>query len=116
VECTINGIGERAGNTSLEEVVMAIRTRGDLLRFHTRILPKHLFATSRLISKITGMVVQPNKAVVGANAFAHQSGIHQDGILKEKLTYEIMTPDSVGIQKLPSSWEKLLGVMPSGNE
>jgi 2-isopropylmalate synthase len=99
VECTINGIGERAGNTSLEEIVMAIRTRSDLLRFHTRLIPKHLFATSRLVSKITGMVVQPNKAIVGANAFAHESGIHQDGVLKEKQTYEIMTPESVGIPK-----------------
>jgi 2-isopropylmalate synthase len=109
VECAINGIGERAGNTSLEEVVMAIRTRSDLLQFHTRIIPKHLFATSRLISKITGMVVQPNKAVVGANAFAHQSGIHQDGILKEKRTYEIMTPDSVGIPKTSLVLGKLSG-------
>lgn len=109
VECTINGIGERAGNTSLEEVVMAIRTRSDLLQFHTRIFPKHLFATSRLISKITGMVVQPNKAVVGSNAFAHQSGIHQDGILKEKSTYEIMTPDSVGIPKTSLVLGKLSG-------
>jgi 2-isopropylmalate synthase len=109
VECAINGIGERAGNTSLEEVIMAIRTRSDLLRYHTRIIPKHLFATSRLISKITGMVVQPNKAVVGANAFAHQSGIHQDGILKERLTYEIMTPDSVGIPKTSIVLGKLSG-------
>jgi 2-isopropylmalate synthase len=109
VECTINGIGERAGNTSLEEVVMAIRTRNDLLRFHTRVIPKHLFATSRLISKITGMVVQPNKAIVGANAFAHESGIHQDGILKEKLTYEIMTPESVGIPKTSLVLGKLSG-------
>lgn len=109
VECTVNGIGERAGNTSLEEMVMAIRTRSDLLRFHTRIIPKHLFTTSRLISKITGMVVQPNKAVVGANAFAHQSGIHQDGILKEKSTYEIMTPDSVGIPKTSLVLGKLSG-------
>ena len=99
VECTINGIGERAGNTSLEEMVMALRTRGDLLQFHTRINPKHIYTTSRLVSKITGMVVQPNKAVVGANAFAHESGIHQDGVLKEKQTYEIMTPESVGIPK-----------------
>ena len=97
VECTINGIGERAGNTSLEEVVMALRTRNDLLHFQTRLNPKQLFSTSRLVSKITGMVVQPNKAIVGANAFAHESGIHQDGVLKEKLTYEIMTPGSVGI-------------------
>jgi len=109
VECTINGIGERAGNTSLEEVVMAIRTRKDLLPFHTQIIPKHIFATSRLVSKITGMVVQPNKAIVGANAFAHESGIHQDGILKEKLTYEIMTPQSVGIQKTSIVLGKLSG-------
>jgi 2-isopropylmalate synthase len=109
VECTINGIGERAGNTSLEEVVMALRTRNDLLQFHTRVIPKHLFATSRLVSKITGMVVQPNKAIVGANAFAHESGIHQDGILKEKLTYEIMTPESVGIPKTSLVLGKLSG-------
>jgi 2-isopropylmalate synthase len=109
VECTINGIGERAGNTSLEEVVMALRTRNDLLHFQTRLNPKHLFTTSRLISKITGMVVQPNKAIVGANAFAHQSGIHQDGVLKEKLTYEIMTPESVGITKSSIVLGKLSG-------
>jgi len=109
VECTINGIGERAGNASLEEIVMALRTRKDLFQFHTHILPKHIYATSRLVSKITGMVVQPNKAVVGANAFAHQSGIHQDGILKEKLTYEIMTPESVGIPKTSLVLGKLSG-------
>jgi 2-isopropylmalate synthase len=109
VECTINGIGERAGNTSLEEVVMALRTRNDLLRFQTRLNPRHLFTTSRLVSKITGMVVQPNKAIVGANAFAHQSGIHQDGVLKEKLTYEIMTPESVGITKSSIVLGKLSG-------
>lgn len=109
VECTINGIGERAGNASLEEVVMTLRTRKDLLRFPTRVNPKHIFATSRLVSKITGMVVQPNKAIVGANAFAHQSGIHQDGILKEKLTYEIMTPESVGIPKTSLVLGKLSG-------
>jgi len=109
VECTINGIGERAGNTSLEEMVMALRTRSDLLRFHTRINPKHIYTTSRLVSKITGMVVQPNKAIVGANAFAHESGIHQDGILKEKLTYEIMTPESVGIPKSSIVLGKLSG-------
>jgi 2-isopropylmalate synthase len=109
VECTINGIGERAGNTSLEEVVMALRTRNDLLRFQTRLNPKHLFSTSRLVSKITGMVVQPNKAIVGANAFAHESGIHQDGVLKEKLTYEIMTPESVGIAKSSLVLGKLSG-------
>ena len=109
VECTINGIGERAGNTSLEEVVMALPTRQDLLQYGTRVNPKHIFATSRLVSKITGMVVQPNKAIVGANAFAHESGIHQDGILKEKLTYEIMTPESVGIQKTSLVLGKLSG-------
>jgi 2-isopropylmalate synthase len=109
VECTINGIGERAGNASLEEIVMALRTRKDLFQFHTRINPKHIFTTSRLISKITGMVVQPNKAIVGANAFAHESGIHQDGILKEKLTYEIMTPESVGIPKTSLILGKLSG-------
>jgi 2-isopropylmalate synthase len=109
VECTINGIGERAGNTSLEEIVMALRTRNDLLRFHTRLLPKHLIATSRLVSKITGMVVQPNKAIVGANAFAHESGIHQDGVLKEKMTYEIMTPESVGIPRSSIILGKLSG-------
>jgi 2-isopropylmalate synthase len=109
VECTINGIGERAGNTSLEEVVMALRTRKDLLRFQTRVNPKQLFASSRLVSKITGMAVQPNKAVVGANAFAHESGIHQDGVLKEKLTYEIMTPESVGIPKSSIILGKLSG-------
>ena len=109
VECTINGIGERAGNTSLEEVVMALSTRRDLLKDGTRINPKHIFATSRLVSKITGMAVQPNKAIVGANAFAHESGIHQDGILKEKLTYEIMTPESVGIPKTSLVLGKLSG-------
>jgi len=109
VECTINGIGERAGNTSLEEVVMAIRTRKDLFPYQTRILSKHIYATSRLVSKITGMVVQPNKAIVGANAFAHESGIHQDGVLKEKLTYEIMTPESVGISKTSLVLGKLSG-------
>jgi 2-isopropylmalate synthase len=109
VECTVNGIGERAGNASLEEIVMAIRTRKDLFKFHSRINPKHIFATSRLVSKITGMVVQPNKAIVGANAFAHESGIHQDGILKEKLTYEIMTPKTVGIPKTSLILGKLSG-------
>ncbi len=98
IECTINGIGERAGNASLEEIVMAIRTRNDLLPFYTGIHPEHIHGTSRLVSKITGMLVQPNKAIVGANAFAHESGI-QEGVLKEKLTYEIMTPESVGIPK-----------------
>lgn len=97
VECTINGVGERAGDTSLEEVVMALRTRSDLLHFHTRVIPQHIFSTSRLLSKVTGIAVQPNKAIVGANAFASESAIHQNGLLKEKLTYEIMRPESIGI-------------------
>ncbi|MBI5197399.1 MAG: 2-isopropylmalate synthase, partial [Nitrospirae bacterium] len=97
VECTINGIGERAGNASLEEIVMALRTRSSSLGADTRIATEEIYKTSRLVSSITGMVVQPNKAVVGANAFAHESGIHQDGLLKDKSTYEIMTPESVGL-------------------
>ena len=88
---------------------MALSTRRDLFKDGTRINPKHIFATSRLVSKITGMAVQPNKAIVGANAFAHESGIHQDGILKEKLTYEIMTPESVGIPKTSLVLGKLSG-------
>ena len=99
VECTINGIGERAGNASLEEIVMALRTRGDFHECDTNIHPKHIFNTSRLLSHITGVAVQPNKAIVGSNAFAHESGIHQDGVLKEKTTYEIMTPESIGVPK-----------------
>jgi 2-isopropylmalate synthase len=109
VECTINGVGERAGNASLEEVVMALRTRRDLLHFHTRVTPQHIITTSRLVSKITGMAVQPNKAIVGANAFIHESGIHQDGMLKEKLTYEIMKPESIGIPKSSLILGKLSG-------
>jgi len=97
VECTINGIGERAGNAAMEEIVMALKTRKDFFNFGTKINTKHIYRTSKLVSQITGMIVQPNKAIVGANAFAHESGIHQDGVLKERLTYEIMTPESVGI-------------------
>jgi 2-isopropylmalate synthase len=97
VECTINGIGERAGNASLEEVVMGLRTRKDVYGADTGIHAEEISKTSRLVSKITGMVVQPNKAIVGANAFAHTSGIHQDGLLKEKSTYEIMRPESIGL-------------------
>jgi 2-isopropylmalate synthase len=96
VECTINGLGERAGNTSLEEVVMAVRTRGDFFNLETGIDTTQIVPTSRLVSQITGFVVQPNKAVVGANAFAHASGIHQDGVLKARQTYEIMTAEDVG--------------------
>ena len=99
IECTINGIGERAGNTSLEEVVMAIKTRKDLLPFSTNINTEVITRASRLLSAVTGFSVQPNKAIVGANAFAHESGIHQDGMLKHSGTYEIMTPESVGLNK-----------------
>ncbi len=97
VECTINGLGERAGNAALEEVVMAIRTRPDFLPFATNIKTENITKVSRLVSAITGFVVQPNKAIVGANAFAHEAGIHQDGVLKHAQTYEIMTPESVGL-------------------
>jgi len=99
VECTINGIGERAGNAALEEVVMALRVRRDVLKLGTRVVTEQIYPTSRLLAHITGVGVQPNKAVVGRNAFAHESGIHQDGVLKEKLTYEIMRPEDVGIPK-----------------
>ncbi|MBE0427371.1 MAG: 2-isopropylmalate synthase [Nitrospirae bacterium] len=96
IECTINGIGERAGNCSMEEVVMALRTRRDIFDADTNINTEEIMRTSRLVTKITGIYVQPNKAIVGANAFAHESGIHQDGLLKEKSTYEIIKPESVG--------------------
>ncbi len=97
VEVTVNGIGERAGNTAMEEVVMALRTRPETFgRIDTRIKAEELLATSQLVSRLTSIPVQPNKAVVGANAFAHEAGIHQDGMLKNRLTYEIMTPQSVG--------------------
>lgn len=96
IECTINGIGERAGNCSLEEVVMAMRTRGDHYAFDTGVNSKRLVPTSRLVSFVTGLEVQRNKAIVGRNAFAHEAGIHQDGILKERTTYEIMHPEDVG--------------------
>ncbi len=99
VECTINGIGERAGNAALEEIVMAIRTRHDALAWHSGIETPKILRTSKLLSTITGFDVQPNKAIVGRNAFAHESGIHQDGVLKNAATYEIMTPESVGWTK-----------------
>ncbi len=99
IECTINGIGERAGNTSLEEVVMAIKTRNDIYPFECGIDTTHITRISRLVQNITGAMVQVNKAIVGANAFAHESGIHQDGMLKNASTYEIMTPESVGLTK-----------------
>ena len=97
VECTINGLGERAGNCSLEEVVMALRTRNDFYHAHTGVSTGRLVPTSRLVANITGMLVQRNKAIVGQNAFAHEAGIHQDGMLKERTTYEIMRPEDVGL-------------------
>ena len=96
VECTINGLGERAGNASLEEVVMAIKTRRDLLDFRTTVVARQIYKTSRLVSSLTGMRIQQNKAIVGGNAFRHEAGIHQDGMLKERSTYEIMRAEDVG--------------------
>jgi 2-isopropylmalate synthase len=97
VECTVNGIGERAGNCSLEEIVMVLKTRADKLPFTTGINAEQLFPASQLLTEIIGVGVQPNKAIVGANAFAHEAGIHQDGFLKERTTYEIIEPKSVGV-------------------
>ncbi len=99
VECTINGIGERAGNASLEEIVMAINVRKDKLDYHTDINTREIYNASKIVSGFTGIIVQPNKAIVGENAFAHESGIHQDGMLKNRETYEIMTPEVVGVPK-----------------
>ncbi|HZS84050.1 MAG TPA: 2-isopropylmalate synthase [Stellaceae bacterium] len=99
VECTVNGLGERAGNASMEEIVMALRTRHDSMPYKTGVKTEYITRASRLVSTITGFVVQPNKAIVGANAFAHESGIHQDGVLKHAGTYEIMTPESVGLTR-----------------
>ena len=96
VECTINGLGERAGNAALEEIVMAVRTRKDIFPCHVDVDTTHIVSSSRLVSGITGFAVQPNKAIVGANAFAHESGIHQDGVLKSRETYEIMRAEDVG--------------------
>jgi len=97
VECTVNGIGERAGNASLEEIVMAMRVRADQMPYDTAVHSDQLYPSSRLLSEITGAAVQANKAIVGRNAFAHEAGIHQDGVIKNPLTYEIMTPQSVGV-------------------
>lgn len=97
VECAINGIGERAGNASLEELVMALRVRSDRYAYETNVVSEQLFPASKLLSEITEVPVQPNKAIIGRNAFAHEAGIHQDGMLKNRLTYEIMTPQSVGV-------------------
>jgi len=109
VECTINGIGERAGNASLEEIVMAIKTRKDFLNLSTGINTKQIYRTSRLVSELTGFSVQPNKAIVGANAFSHESGIHQDGVIKMPITYEIMDPRTVGIPASSLVMGKLSG-------
>ncbi len=97
VECTVNGIGERAGNAALEEIVMSLHTRKDQFDAYTDIKLKEIIKTSRLVSSITGMHVQSNKAIVGKNAFRHESGIHQDGILKKRQTYEIMDPKTIGL-------------------
>jgi 2-isopropylmalate synthase len=99
VECTVNGIGERAGNASLEEVVMALRVRPDRYPVNTRVNTAHLYPASQLLTEITGEPVQANKAVVGRNAFAHEAGIHQDGMLKDRRTYEIMRPEDVGVPR-----------------
>jgi len=109
IECTINGIGERAGNASLEEIVMALRTRKDLFNYRTDIDTTQIHKASRLVSDITGMYVQPNKAIVGVNAFRHESGIHQDGVLKERTTYEIMDPRDVGLTGSTLTLGKLSG-------
>jgi 2-isopropylmalate synthase len=97
IECTVNGLGERAGNAAMEEILMALRTRPDRLPYYSDVKTEYITKASRLVSSITGFVVQPNKAIVGANAFAHEAGIHQDGMLKHAGTYEIMTPESVGL-------------------
>src|SRR5205814_8023219 len=99
VECTINGIGERAGNAALEEIVMALKTRADYFGLATGVKTERLYPLSRMITAITGLAVQRNKAIVGRNAFAHEAGIHQDGVLKYRETYEIMDPSTVGIPK-----------------
>ena len=99
VECTINGLGERAGNAALEEIVMALKTRRDFYKCRSGVVTRRLFSTSRLVSTLTGMQVQRNKAIVGENAFAHEAGIHQDGVLKEQSTYEIMKPEVVGVKR-----------------
>jgi 2-isopropylmalate synthase len=109
VECTINGIGERAGNASLEEIVMALKTRRDFFDLSTSIDATQIYRTSRLVSELTGFSIQPNKAIIGANAFRHQSGIHQDGVLKKAITYEIIDPRSIGIPSSALVLSKLSG-------
>lgn len=109
IECTVNGIGERAGNTAVEEIVMALKTKKGYYRSDTRIKTKEIVATSRLVSSLTGLRVQRNKAIVGENAFAHQSGVHQDGVIKERTTYEVMNPDDVGLLNTKLVLGKLSG-------
>jgi len=109
VECTVNGIGERAGNASMEEIVMAIDTRRDFMDCYTQVTTEEIVKTSRLVSHLTGMVVQPNKAIVGRNAFSHESGIHQDGVLKKRQTYEIIDPQRVGLAESQIILGKLSG-------
>jgi 2-isopropylmalate synthase len=114
IECAINGLGERAGNAALEEVVMALHTRQDQYQAITNVATEQIYRTSRLVCALTGVSVQPNKAIVGDNAFAHESGIHQDGVLKERTTYEIMTPESIGLGRVGWSWVSIRAAMPSG--
>jgi 2-isopropylmalate synthase len=109
VECTVNGIGERAGNASMEEIVMAIKTRQDFFHLSTKVNTNQIYKASRLVSDLTGFVVQPNKAIIGANAFRHESGIHQDGVIKMPITYEIMDPKTVGIPSSSLVMGKLSG-------
>jgi len=109
LECTINGLGERAGNAAMEEVIMAVSTRKDVFKASHNIDTTQIYRTSKLVSSLTGISVQPNKAIVGANAFAHESGIHQHGVLEEKSTYEIMTPESIGLRRNRISLGKLSG-------
>ena len=99
VECTVNGLGERAGNAAMEEIVMALKTRSDLFDYYTDIVTEQIYRTSTMVSHLTGMHIQANKAIVGSNAFAHESGIHQHGILSNRQTYEIMTPESIGLKQ-----------------
>ena len=109
IECAINGLGERAGNAALEELAMAIKTREDFFNFYTGVNTKQIYPTSRLVSHLAGILIQPNKAIVGKNAFRHQAGIHQDGVLKKATTYEIMTPSSVGLKESELVLGKLSG-------
>jgi len=109
IECTVNGIGERAGNASLEEIVMALKTREDFFGFSTNVNTSEIYRTSQLVSRLAGMPVQPNKAIVGKNAFRHAAGIHQDGVLKETTTYEIMSPSSIGLEEEELVLGKLSG-------